>query len=53
MTERMYGTRSEKIFWIKRAGGQMVGGRKLSSFYSGMVSKKSGSECVVYLTVGY
>lgn len=51
MTERRYGTRSEKIFWIVRAGGHTVGGRKLEQLWHGL--KKSLDQSGLCRTVGY
>lgn len=53
MTERRYGTRSEKIFWIVRAGGHTVGGRKLEQLLLWHGLKKSLDQSGLCRTVGY
>ncbi len=51
-TERRYGTRSEKICWIVRAGGHKVGGRKLEQLLLWHGLKKSLIPSGLCRTVG-
>ncbi len=51
-TERWYGTRSEKICWIVRAGGHKVGGRKLEQLLLWHGLKKSLIPSGLCRTVG-